>query len=227
MKNIFLIFCGCFFALATISAQTTPSGNHQRPGQQNGNNPSQNVGIQLPGHPQGNHSDNGQDHHQGQQASNPPAGSHPNLPPQGNHPGMPPHGNPPGQSRPPYINPLPGQVPPPIMPGHIVPPGQPPYIAPNPCTTQNYYNIKSAIAAQNFENGRLHVAQQLIPGAFLTAKQLASIAKLFNFESTRLEFLKFSYIFCYNPQQYFLCERTLNFNSSKKALREYINRVKS
>lgn len=183
------------------------------------------------GPPQGNHSDNGQDHHQGQQSSNPPAGSHPNLPPQGNHHGTPPqgnhHANHPGQPRPPYVNPLPGQVPPPTMPGHIVPPGQPPYIAPSPCTTQNYYNIKSAIAAQNFENGRLHVAQQLIPGAFLTAKQLASIAKLFNFESTRLEFLKFSYIFCYNPQQYFLCERTLNFNSSKKALREYINRVKS
>ena len=82
--------------------------------------------------------------------------------------------------------------------------------------------IKKMVSKETFEDDKLTLAKQAIPGANMTAAQLANIARVFSFENTKLEFLKFAYPFCIDPNKYFLVNDVFSFSSSKDELRRYI-----
>lgn len=75
---------------------------------------------------------------------------------------------------------------------------------------------------ETFESDRMKVAKRVVIGANMTSQQLADIARLFKFETDKLEFLKYSYSFCYDPDKYYLVNSVFTFSSSISELERYI-----
>ena len=106
-----------------------------------------------------------------------------------------------------------------------VPPTEqmPPAIPPRPvCSSQHFNQIKNLIAQKNFENEKVETAKHYLTDEMMTARQIAELANLLNFESTRLDLLKFAYPFCYDKVNYHVVFSTLNFKSSRNELKNYI-----
>ena len=173
--------------------------NHQYPPQ--GNPP------QYP--PQGNH----QYPPQGNPPQYPPQGNH-QYPPQGNNPQYPPqngghnHHNPP-QGNPPQVI--------------VIEQTIEPELVPMPCSDADFVEAKRTIEKSDFEETKLTIAKQIVASELMTAKQLAEIANLFDFEHTKLEFLKFAYPYCFDQNKYYMVNNVFDFSSSVDELNEYIN----
>ena len=105
-------------------------------------------------------------------------------------------------------------------------PTTPPMVPPTmqPCSHADFQRIKNIVSQQNFDNDRVNVALQAIHGRMVTAEQIAELAELITFESSRLEFLKSAYSDCFDKQNYYLTYRTLTFSSSKDELTRFIQR---
>ena len=91
-----------------------------------------------------------------------------------------------------------------------------------PCSSAEFQRIKNIVKEQSFDNDRVNVALQAIHARMVTAEQIAELAELITFESSRVEFLKSAYIECYDKQNYYLTYRTLHFSSSKDELTRFI-----
>lgn len=76
---------------------------------------------------------------------------------------------------------------------------------------------------ESFDNSRLTLAKQIASGNMLTAAQVTEICKLFSFENNALDFAKFAYQFCTEPNKYYLVNEVFKFDSSKRELIDYIN----
>ncbi|MFD2551826.1 DUF4476 domain-containing protein [Bizionia sediminis] len=79
-----------------------------------------------------------------------------------------------------------------------------------------------AIENKSFSDSKLALAKQITRGSCLTAAQIAAITKLFDFESTKLEYAKFAYAYCYNPENYWKINEAFDFDSSTETLNQYI-----
>ncbi|MBO7571815.1 MAG: DUF4476 domain-containing protein [Bacteroidales bacterium] len=177
----------------------------------------------YPPHPQnGNHNQHGNHNQQPPHGQYPPNGQHPQ---QGNYPPQPPQGNFPPQ----------GQFPPQQPPqgghhGHHNPPqviiveqpAQEPVIM--PCSDADFIEAKHTIENADFEQTKLTIAKQIVASELMTASQLAEIARLFDFESTKLEFLKYAYAYCFDKNKYYLVNNVFDFSSSVDELNKYISR---
>ena len=178
----------------------------------------------YPPHPQnGNHNQHGNHNQQPPHGQYPPNGQYP---PQGNFPPQPPQG---GQYPPQGNFPPQGQFPP--QGGHHDhhnPPPQPnqppqePVIM--PCPDEDFREAKRTIEKADFEQTKLTIAKQIVASEFMTASQLAEIARLFDFEQTKLEFLKYAYQYCFDQNKYYLVNNVFNFSSSVDELSKYISR---
>lgn len=93
-----------------------------------------------------------------------------------------------------------------------------------PCSSAEFMRIKNIVKEQSFDNDRVNVALQAIHARMVTAEQIAELAELITFESSRVEFLKSAYKECYDKQNYYLTYRTLHFSSSKDELTKFIQR---
>ena len=184
-----------------------------------------------PPHPQnGNHNQHGNHNQQPPHGQYPPNGQYP---PQGNYPSQPPQGQyPPQGNFPPQ-----GQFPP--QGGHHdhhnppQHPNQPPQVvvveqAPAepvimPCSEEDFIEAKRTIEKADFEQTKLTIAKQIVASELMTASQLAEIARLFDFEQTKLEFLKYAYQYCFDKNKYYLVNNVFEFSSSVDQLNKYIN----
>ena len=187
----------------------------------------------YPPHPQnGNHSQHGNHNQQPPHGQYPPNGQYPPQPPQGQYPPQggqyPPQGNFPPQ----------GQFPP--QGGHHdhnnppQHPNQPPQLivveqpAPEPvvmpCSDEDFLEAKRTIEKADFEQTKLTIAKQIVASELMTASQLAEIARLFDFEQTKLEFLKYAYQYCFDQNKYYLVNNVFDFSSSVDELNKYISR---
>lgn len=191
----------------------------------------------YPPHPQnGNHSQHDNHNQQPPQGQYPPNGQYP---PQGNY-------QPQGQYQP---N---GQYPPQGQQNHQYPPQQPPQGGhhnhhnpsqqPNqppqvivveqapaepvimPCSDEDFIEAKRTIENADFEQTKLTIAKQIVASELMTAKQLAEIANLFDFENSKLEFLKYAYPYCFDKNKYYMVNNVFTFSSSVDELNEYINK---
>jgi hypothetical protein len=89
--------------------------------------------------------------------------------------------------------------------------------------TSDYEAAKSSIAAKDFESSKLTLARQVSSSNYLTAEQVAGIARLFSFESGKLEFAKYAYARCVDKGNYFRVNDAFEFESSISSLNEYIS----
>lgn len=78
------------------------------------------------------------------------------------------------------------------------------------------------ISAQSFDENRLQVAQQILMSNRITSAQVTDIARLFSFESTRLQFAKFAYSYVLDPNSFFMVNNAFSFSSSVDELHRFI-----
>jgi hypothetical protein len=101
-----------------------------------------------------------------------------------------------------------------------------PYGCNFPMTRDNFTTVKNSVSSKNFESSKLTVAKQVITNNCLTTSQIKEIVKLFDFESTRLEFAKFAYSYVYDKGNYFQLNDAFDFESSIDELNNYIDSTK-
>lgn len=90
----------------------------------------------------------------------------------------------------------------------------------------DFSSALATIKGQNFDDTRLKTAQQIASGNCLNAVQVAEICRVFGFEKTKLDFAKFAYDRCTEPNNYFKVNNVFSFSSSSDELNEYITTKK-
>ena len=90
--------------------------------------------------------------------------------------------------------------------------------------TRDYEDAVRIINNENFDESRLNMAKRIISGNPMNSRQIAKICRLFAFEANRLEFAKYAYKHCVDPNKYFLLDEVFTFESSKKELDEFIQK---
>lgn len=98
-------------------------------------------------------------------------------------------------------------------------PGQPMGFGMNPHDYDEAYQL---ISKESFDSSKLTLAKQVISSNPMTANQILGICKLFSFESNKLEFAKFAYPYCVEPNKYYLLNDAFSYDSSKRELDEFI-----
>lgn len=100
----------------------------------------------------------------------------------------------------------------------------PPPHAPAHCSDRDFQEAKRLVAEQDFETSKLKVAKQVVQSEKLTTSQIVEIARLFEFENSKLEFLKFAYEYCFDPNKYYLVNSVFEFESSKNELNKFVEK---
>lgn len=98
-------------------------------------------------------------------------------------------------------------------------PGPPMGFGMNPHDYDEAYQL---ISNESFDSSKLTLAKQVISSNPMTASQILGICKLFSFESNKLEFAKFAYPYCVEPNKYYLLNDAFSYDSSKRELDEFI-----
>lgn len=89
---------------------------------------------------------------------------------------------------------------------------------------RDYENACQIISNESFDSSKLTVAKQVVSSNPMTAAQILGICKMFSFESNKLEFAKFAYPYCIEPNRYYLLNEAFSYESSKRELDEYIKK---
>lgn len=98
-----------------------------------------------------------------------------------------------------------------------------------PCAmmdTRNFEIARSSIESKSFEDSKLTLAKQIAKNNCLSAGQVKSIMQLFSFEDTKLDFAKYAYTLCYEPNNYYQVNDAFDFESSIEDLDRYISSVR-
>lgn len=93
------------------------------------------------------------------------------------------------------------------------------------CYTLNNADFREALESikrKSFSDSKLILAKQITKRNCLTAKQIKTITALFDFESTKLEFAKYAYEYCYNPENYWKINDVFDFESTIEELDKFI-----
>ncbi len=86
----------------------------------------------------------------------------------------------------------------------------------------DFHQAITTINNKSFEDSKLAVAKQVIKGNCVTAAQITRIMGTFDFEDTKLEFAKYAYTLCFNPENYWKVNNAFEFESTIDELNEYI-----
>lgn len=92
-----------------------------------------------------------------------------------------------------------------------------------PMGAADFSSALSTIKGQSFDETKLKTAKQIAGGNCLNATQISEVCKLFGFEASKLDFAKFAYDHCTEPQNYFKVNNVFGFSSSVDELTEYIS----
>lgn len=88
---------------------------------------------------------------------------------------------------------------------------------------QDMGSIMAAIDDESFDEGKMIVAKQATSKKCLTVDQIKQIMDEFSFSKNKLDFAKYGYKRCYNPDDYYQVNAAFDFSSDKEKLNEYIN----
>jgi len=80
----------------------------------------------------------------------------------------------------------------------------------------------ASIKSKTFSDSKLTLAKQITKGNCLTSAQIAQITSLFDFEDSKLEYSKFAYSYCFNPENYWKVNNSFEFESTIEELNEHI-----
>ncbi len=91
-----------------------------------------------------------------------------------------------------------------------------------PMDSRAFEDVKKSILNKDSEDDRLIVAKQIVRTRCLSSSQMLAMAKIFDFEASRLDFAKFAYDYTTDPQNYYLVNEAFDFSESIRMLDEYI-----
>lgn len=87
----------------------------------------------------------------------------------------------------------------------------------------NFFNrMMEQLRNESFDSRRMEIAKQMIAGNGVNTDQLAAIARLFSFDSNRLEFLKWAYDYCTDKQHYAILTSEFTFGSNADELLRFL-----
>lgn len=89
-------------------------------------------------------------------------------------------------------------------------------------SSSDFNQALNSIKRKTFSDSKLTLAKQITKGNCLTAAQIKRVTKLFDYESTKLEYAKYAYPLCYNPENYWKVNEAFEFESSIEELNEFI-----
>lgn len=96
----------------------------------------------------------------------------------------------------------------------------------SPCNVamsgREFGEATQSILNKDFEDDRMIVAKQIVRTRCLSASQVLEMAKIFDFEASRLDFAKFAYDYTTDPQNYYLVNDAFDFSESIRMLDEYV-----
>ncbi len=92
-----------------------------------------------------------------------------------------------------------------------------------PMHEANFRQARQVVAAQSFEDSKLHSAKQIAMFNNLSSRQVADLMQVFAFEESRLALAVFAYPYVFDPGNYFLTHRAFRFSSSIEALNRSIS----
>lgn len=95
-----------------------------------------------------------------------------------------------------------------------------------PMDRNRFLRAKQTIGKVDFASDKLAIAKQVIKSNCLTAEQVKELTALFDFESDKLKFAKFAYLYTFDIENYFIINDVFEFSSSIKQLDDYINSVR-
>lgn len=76
---------------------------------------------------------------------------------------------------------------------------------------------------ESFDSNKLNLAKKYINKTMLSTHQIGEIARKFYFDSYRLDWSKYAYNRCIDPENYFLLKPYFTFQSNYNLLEEYID----
>ena len=80
----------------------------------------------------------------------------------------------------------------------------------------------STIKNQPFEDSKIKTAKQVVSAHCLNTNQVIQIANLFSFDDNKLEFAKYAYDFCIEPQTYYKVNGIFSFSANADELSDYV-----
>jgi len=90
-------------------------------------------------------------------------------------------------------------------------------------SSSDYQSALKSIESKSFADSKLILAKQVAKSNCSTAGQIKSIMQLFTFEDNKLEYAKFAYGFCFNPENYWKLNDAFEFESTIEELNDYID----
>ncbi|MBR3557757.1 MAG: DUF4476 domain-containing protein [Bacteroidales bacterium] len=112
-------------------------------------------------------------------------------------------------------------------------PPQQPYPTPQPNQTvtviedaampdPDFQQALMLIKSESFETTKLNTAKQVLANNLLNVSQIEQICRAFDYENSKLDFAKSAYNHCVEKEKYYLLNSVFEFESSKKALNEFL-----
>lgn len=80
----------------------------------------------------------------------------------------------------------------------------------------------SLLKKESFDDNRLSLAKQMVSTHNMSALQIKHLAEIFTFNNGKVDFLKYAYAYCVDPQNYYECLDVLTFSSDKEEVLKFI-----
>ncbi|WP_299210874.1 DUF4476 domain-containing protein [uncultured Aquimarina sp.] len=87
---------------------------------------------------------------------------------------------------------------------------------------QDFKDALSSIKNIGYDQTKLETAKQIVSGNCMSAIQIKHICDLFGYEASKLDFAKYAFDYCVEPNNYFKVHKTFNATTSINELNEYI-----
>lgn len=104
--------------------------------------------------------------------------------------------------------------------------GKPHHRAHRPITSmhpQDFNQLLRTIDNTSFDQTRMSIAKSAMAQHQMSTAQIAEVMQRFSFDSHRLEFAKFAYASCIDPQNYYQLSNQFSFESNARSLMNFIS----
>ncbi|MBL7730825.1 MAG: DUF4476 domain-containing protein [Chitinophagaceae bacterium] len=91
-----------------------------------------------------------------------------------------------------------------------------------PVNETDFARIKSAIAAEYYDDDKLTMAKVVLKENWFTADQIKQLTNVFFYDDKKLAFAKYAYDFCTDKGNYYTVAQALYYDNNKKELLNYI-----
>lgn len=93
---------------------------------------------------------------------------------------------------------------------------------PKVVTEEDLVGMLLRMKGQPFDSDRLALGKVIVASSTLTAEQIGRLASTIDYSASQVEFLKYAFSYCADPQNYYKAIDALTFNSDKRKVMDYI-----